>query len=259
MSVTVNRGTYPASMILLQHAGFNVATVIDVGAAEGAFFAMRRQLGLQPGAKHFFIDCMDENAAVYLRLKQRGFDVDHAITAVADMVGEVELSLDPNFYNTHIGEVQDKAPETYSTRRVPVTTLDRIVAQHDINPPFGIKFDVQGAELAALRGSIATLKQAAFVTAEVQVFIERDSFADLVAFMTSQGFALFDITDIGYYPNGQIMFEVYATFIPRQREFRRSLKWAEGAQLDTILKSLKDRRANVIAALDSLVPDKPVT
>lgn len=256
MSNTINRATYPASMHLLHNAGFNVATVIDVGAAEGAFLGVRKELNLQPGARHFFIDCMKENEEVYLRLKQHGFDVGYEISAVADIVGEVEMSFDPDFYNTHIGEVQDQAPDTYRARRIPVTTLDRIVAKHELKPPFAVKLDVQGAEVAALRGSIATLKQAAYVTAEVQIFIERDNFADLLTFMTSQGFALFDITDAGYYPNDKILHEVYATFIPRQRDYRRGLKWSEGAQRELILKSLRERRANVIAALDSLRPEK---
>ena len=50
---------------LLQAYGMPVSTVLDIGAAEGAFFPLRWQGELYPAAQHFFIDAMEENKPLY--------------------------------------------------------------------------------------------------------------------------------------------------------------------------------------------------
>ena len=59
-----------ASMALLNKRGFNAATFIDIGAAEGGFYLLRRQMDLFPGAAHFFVDAMQENEAIYQSLSR---------------------------------------------------------------------------------------------------------------------------------------------------------------------------------------------
>ena len=54
-----------ASLKLLQQHGIQVKTVLDLGAAEGAYLLMRQDAGLFPGARHVFIDCMVENEPLY--------------------------------------------------------------------------------------------------------------------------------------------------------------------------------------------------
>ena len=51
------------------------------------------------------------------------------------------LRIDPDFYNTHVEHLQPATDYTGS-RRVPVSTLDSVVARHALQPPFAIKLDV---------------------------------------------------------------------------------------------------------------------
>jgi len=46
------------SLRLLQDRVFEAKTLIDIGAAEGAFFLVRASEQLFPSARHFFVDAM---------------------------------------------------------------------------------------------------------------------------------------------------------------------------------------------------------
>jgi FkbM family methyltransferase len=145
------RATLGRSLLMLQERGFTADTIIDIGAAEGVFFLLRHEPKLFPKARHFFIDAMQENEATYQKLASR-FDTGYEITALSCLEGEVMLRIDPDFYNTHIDHLQPGSSYA-ATRRVPVTTLDRVVARHTLRPPFVLKLDVQGggARCAARR------------------------------------------------------------------------------------------------------------
>jgi len=253
---TIQRNTYVASLTLLERQGFSGATLLDVGAAEGSFFVTRHLYKLFLSARHVFIDAMEENAPIYEKLK-RAFGTDHAITALSCVEGEVALRVDPTFYNTHLVGVQ---PDLYAeTRKVRLTTLDALVAERGLEGPFILKLDVQGAELDVLRGSLKTLEQATVVVAEIQVFFERDNLTELLTFMQSRGFALFDLTDPAYYPSNNVLYQCYATFIPQRLEYRKGAAWCSPEQEAETNARLRTRRSETIRVLehlaDTLRPD----
>jgi FkbM family methyltransferase len=244
------RNSHLASLTLLERQGFTGATVLDIGAAEGAFFLHRHMQKLFLSAKHFFIDAMQENEAVYEKLK-RAFGTDHAITALSCVEGEVAVRIDPTFYNTHLVGLQTERYE--ETRRVRLTKLDSVVAERGLVGPYVLKLDVQGAEVDVLRGSLKTLEQATVVVAEIQIFHERDNLLDLLFFMQSRGFVLFDITDQSYYPSSSTMYQCYATFIPQRMDFRKGLVWCTPEQEIDTNAVLRARRRDTISVLEHLV------
>ena len=244
------RITFNSSLLLLQQRGFSANTFIDIGAAEGTFFLHRMRDNLFPAARHFFIDAMQENEPGYRKLAAK-FGTGHEITALSCVEGAVVLRIDPDFYNTHIEHLQPRNPYA-ATRRVPVSTLDRVVQQHSLQPPFMLKLDVQGGELDVLRGGLRTLDQAVAVTSEIQIFPERDSLVELLGFMQGIGWVLYDITDLGHYPSDSTFYQCYATFIPRAMDFRKGTQWYTPAQKEEIVGGLQARRAQVLKAIDEL-------
>jgi FkbM family methyltransferase len=245
-----SRSNYHRSLLMLQERGFTANTVIDIGAAEGAFFLIRHNPKLFPTARHFFIDAMQENEPAYRKLAAK-FDTGYEITALSCLEGEVSVRIDPGFYNTHIEHLQPGTAYE-ATRRVPVTTLDRVVERHALRPPFMLKLDVQGAELDVLRGSLRTLDEAVVVLSEIQIFPERDSLVELLNFMQGIGWALYDITNLAYYPSDATFYQCYATFIPRAMDFRKNISWCTPEQEKEFLKALQTRRAEGLKMIDEL-------
>lgn len=249
-AIPLSRSTFCSSLLLLQERGFGAGTVIDIGAAEGDFFLLRSQHQLFPAARHFFVDAMQENGEIYRKLADR-FAAGYEIAALSCMDGEVVMRVDPHFYNTHIDHLQPGS-DYESTRRVPVCTLDGLVARHELQPPYVLKLDVQGGELDVLRGALRTLDEAVIVTAEIQVFSERDTLVELLAFMQGNGWALYDITDQAYYPSDRTFYQCYTTFIPKSMDFRKGSAWIQPGQENAVYEALRARRASRIQALEAL-------
>jgi hypothetical protein len=105
----------------------------------------------------------------------------------------------------------------------------------------------------ALRGALRTLQQATVVTAEIQIFSERDTLVELLGFMQGLGFALYDISDLGYYPSDGTLYQCYATFIPRRMEFRHDIPWVPPGKEAAVLALLRERRENNLQAIDELI------
>jgi FkbM family methyltransferase len=249
--VEIPRNQYPASMFVLAYFGFQPSTFIDIGAAEAAFFLSRREMGLFPGARHFFVDAMQENEEVYRKIAAK-FGTGHEIAAMSSADGTTTMRIDPDFYNTHVDKIQEGTGYK-ELRSVRMTTLDSLVARHALQPPFAIKLDIQGAELDALRGASRTLEQTVLVTAEIRLANQRDTVVELLSFMKEVGWVLFDLTNLSYSPAHQLLLECYATFIPARLEFRKELPWALPEQTVGLLSMLRERRQENIEAVDEML------
>ena len=240
--MTIQRSSHVASVLLLQQRGIKIGSILELGAAEGGFLSYRQTLGLYPEAPVLLVDCMAENEPLYQILCRR-YACDYEIAAITNVDGEVEIALDPQTYNTHVTTLQDR-PE-YGRRRVKAMTLDRLVAEHKPEPPYYIRLDLQGGELDALRGGLATLKDTAIITAELQLYLDHGSFSEFLPFIERQGFVLYDLGDLGYAPNGGDLYQLYATFLRRDLDDRATREWATPEQWSRVNQSLRQRRSQL--------------
>lgn len=109
--------------------------------------------------------------------------------------------LDPSRFNQ---SVHGQAMEVVSRESVRVVALDGFVAQGiDV-----LKLDLQGGELAALRGAERHLRESlAAVVVEVEfstMYEGQPLFADIQAFMTAHGFAVFNFYDPWTFADGRL-------------------------------------------------------
>ena len=97
-----------------------------------------------------------------------------------------------------------------ATIKVPVTTIDDFCKQESINEIQILKMDIQGGELMALKGATERLNQGAisliYTEAEfVPLYKDQALFYEICNFLAGYGYTLFDIYDITYERNGQLI------------------------------------------------------
>jgi hypothetical protein len=100
--------------------------------------------------------------------------------------------------------------QNVATIEVPATTIDAFCKQESINEIQILKMDIQGEELMALKGATEKLNQGAisliFTEVEfVPLYKNQALFYEICDFLAGYGYTLFDIYDINYMANGQLV------------------------------------------------------
>jgi FkbM family methyltransferase len=182
----------------LRRLGFQPRTVIDVGVATGT----PPLYEAWPGAFLALVEPLDDfSKAIESILAKRPGRWFHAAAGSAE--GELEIRVEPVWKERSSFFARNESERTGDEamlRKVRVATLDSIVQEGALSPPFGLKIDAEGAELEVIRGASATLRDTQFVIAEVGVaprFEGGYRFAEFIAAMDEAGFSVCDILDLG--------------------------------------------------------------
>lgn len=196
---------------LLFHKGVRYKTVIDVGCADGHYFMS--QMNFFPGAVALNIDA-NRIYEPSLRETKEVLGGDYRICAVSDQPGEMELVESVHPYWSSLRPEGDQYWSRVNNlvaqkSKVPVATLDSIVAGTGLPGPYFLKMDVQGSELAALNG-------ARNVLAETQVIVVECDIADfqgINAAIVNAGFFLYDLTALSRVNDGTLgwFYPIYAS------------------------------------------------
>jgi FkbM family methyltransferase len=208
-------GTFLASLRLLFNKGVRYSTVIDVGCADGSFFLTLLSMGIIPGAVPLNIDAnvLYEESLKAIKAVAGG---DYRISAITDREGEIELTTSIHPYWSSLRPKHDPYWQrvnnlTSSKMVVPATTLDTLRKQ--LQPPFLLKLDVQGAEQEALRGATDTLRDTLVVICEA----DTADFRKIDSILGERDFVLYDVTTLSRIPDGTFGW-FYPVYINRTLE-----------------------------------------
>jgi FkbM family methyltransferase len=182
----------------LRDHGFDPATVIDVGAADGT----EDLYAVFPDAYHVLIEPLEEFARPLERVLER-YRGEHVPSAVGSETGSAEMNVDPSLLMSSI--LAKARPRPEETRQVPITTLDALLAERSWSAPYGLKIDTEGFEHHVINGAARLLERTQFVVAEVSVskrFEDSYTPAQLVELMRTRGFGVSDVLDAGGSPLG---------------------------------------------------------
>lgn len=162
------------------------AVVYDIGANIGFFSLLSARLTGSAGRVEAFEPVPDSSASVRANAALNGFStITVHDAAVSDRCGVGELLLPAEAGWSHLTD-RGRHPDTRRALRVRLITLDEEIAAGAFPPPDVVKIDVEGSEVAVLRGLATTLR-----SRDVTVICELHGMnAELVELMHGLGYSL---------------------------------------------------------------------
>lgn len=174
--------------------GVRYGTVVDLGCADGHF--VLNHLSCLGDAVPLNIDAnrIYEDSLKAIKEVLGGH---YRICAITDHEGEIEITESVHPYWSSVRPAGDvywsRVNDLIKNKvKVPATTLDALVKELSLKPPFLLKLDVQGAETAALKGARSMLENCSVVVCEADI----DDFQDINAILLDAGFFLYDLTTL---------------------------------------------------------------
>jgi FkbM family methyltransferase len=184
-----------ASIGNMRRNGFYPASIIDVGAYQGDWSRLARRI--YPNVPIYMLEANPEKEPFLSAAAQEIGAAEYRIALLGAHPAE---SVAFHVRGTGSSVLPENTATPYSTEQLPMTTLDRVLAGKPYPAPYFLKLDVQGFELEILRGAEQLLGTTEAALLEVSLIAYNQGaplFAEVVAFMQSRGFVVYDIA--GFY------------------------------------------------------------
>lgn len=180
-----------SSLKALIDRGIKVGTILDVGVHIGT----PELINLFPHNKHVLFEPVKE-FVTNIQATYSALDFELHNVAISDTDGDVGLALSApagGASPTHSAVTPD--PPGEPGRTVARRRLDTLTAAHNWLPPYFLKIDVDGHEMAVLNGAAETLSLTSIVMIEVQKY----ELAKRIGYLNEAGFELYDLVEPCYY------------------------------------------------------------
>ena len=121
--------------------------------------------------------------------------------------------------------------------RVQALTLDTLVERFALKPPFLLKLDLQGGELAALRGGQTMLSETDTIICETA----NDEFPSICEFLTARNFGLFDLIQLSRIADHTLC-EFYPVFLNRRLDHIKAKQPWDPSNNEAVIATMNHRR-----------------
>ena len=219
----VNVLTFASAVKRLKESGFTPAVVFDVGVAYGTpdLYNQFRS------AKYFLIDPLPQSLPFMQSWAKR---LDATIHNVALGEAESELKIDVRRDiggSTFFRELG--SAESIGMVSVPVRRFDSVFAATQLQSPCLMKIDVQGAELRVLEGMGDLIRKVDVFIIEVSSIVTLDGGAahmfEVIDFLRSKGFTVYDIGGIGRRPLDNALAQLDVVFCKNSSGLISDRRW----------------------------------
>lgn len=209
----------------LQELGFEATGVLDIGAYQGAFGALARNVFR--GAHIKMIDPLPSNAEQLKNIAESLHNAEYVTAFVGESNKTVEFhTIDvekhPEFNATGSSKYKENNDYPFETIEMNQVTLDDLL-KDDPKKYDLLKMDVQGAELDVLAGASERLKDVEVILMEISLLNYNEGaplLHDVLTAMNNFGFVLFDIADEHRIGPQQHLFQVDAIFLRPDSKYR---------------------------------------
>ena len=245
-------GTIAGALDVLWGRGMRVASAIDIGCADGLFNLILYECGFYRGCAILNVDA-NEVYRPSLEAIRDAIGAEFRICAVTETPGAVALTQGVHPYWGSLRPPEDRYWTTVNQLSaapvtVPGRTLDDLVDELKLPPPFILKIDIQGGELGALRGAPRALAQTDVVVVETMA----EDFDALYRHLSDAGFLLFDITYVSRRMD-QSLGWFYPIYLHRRRADLIDLRvWGKDDDAGNI-QAQHDRRAGMLKEIPAAI------
>lgn len=223
--IEIHKGTKRSSFIgalqQIKKVGFTPTMVIDVGASIGTF--TRQCYRIFPDSRYLLVEPLKENREYLDKVTKTISKAEYVLAAATAESGKVTLNVHEDFVGSSI-YLEKEINLDGVPRSVPAITLDDICRNRGIPGPYLIKVDVQGAELNVLSGAREVLNKTEYLILEVSLFQfvkGGPQLYDIITFMKSYGFVIYDILGGHYRPLDGALAQVDMVFVKEDGKFRK--------------------------------------
>lgn len=187
-------------------------TVLDIGAYEGYW---------SKGIKEIFPDCkpfmIEGNTDKKEILEKTNFPFEIAL--VSDKEKNVTFYKTKKFFSTGNSIYKENTTDflEFYTVEKRTKTLSKIVEERKLENIDLIKIDVQGAEKDVILGALPIIRSCKGVILELSIINYNEgapSYLEILNFMKQIGFKLYDILDVQYMPNLELI-QFDGFFVPK--------------------------------------------
>lgn len=213
IGLTPNTLSLRSAFKRLQRRGINVSTVIDVGASNGIW--SRKALDFVADAVFFLIEAQVIHEPALRRLKKHHPRIDFILAAAGNRNGEIFFDASDPF-----GGLASDTPFTRNGISVPVRTLDSLVKDRKLKPPFLLKLDTHGFEVPIFEGAAETLKRTELIIVETYNFKLTSvslRFHEMCSFLEERGFRCIDMCEPMHRPKDGAFWQMDLFFVPAGR------------------------------------------
>ena len=176
----------------LAKQGFQPKGIIDIGASKGDW--TRQVAAIFPGVPVLMVEAQTE---MKMLLDSVRADIPAASSAICLLGKDEGAEVVFNVMETGSSIYSERSNVPRTQRTITMKTLDQLIREHPkLKAPLFVKLDVQGAELEILTGGQSALASAEVVQLEVALLQYNEGAPlahNVIEFMVSQGFLLFDI------------------------------------------------------------------
>lgn len=214
----ISKGEFRTDAFLIQKEILpHPQTIFDVGSNRGLITA--KYLSMFNDAKIFAFDPIEHFSKEYLKFGPKVKFHNLAFSNVNGILDfNINVSLDTSslLSSTKIGANSDEKCATINQIKVRTTTLDEFCKEHNIKNIDILKLDVQGSELAVLKGSEKLLKskRIKLIYTEAyfkQQYLSQPLFYEIGGYLKDHGYYLADIFNPYY--NGRELLWCDAIFV----------------------------------------------
>jgi FkbM family methyltransferase len=213
------RTTWTEVLDHFSRLGFRPQTVIDVGVAYGT---LELYMGF-PEARHLLVEPLKEFQGILEEISRK-YTAEYVLAAAGDKTGTITINVHADPSSSSIYKETDGSHIDGIPRKVPVVTIDDLCKERNLEGPYVIKADVQGAELRALDGAKKVLEHTELIILEVSLFqfyVNGPQFYDVVSYMKAHGFVVYDIFNGYNRPLDGALAQVDIVFVKEYGQFRK--------------------------------------